>query len=274
MESLRKRVGTVFQDYKVFALSVNENVLCRECENEQDRAHVEHALKKSGAFGKISTLEKGADTVLTREFDDKGAGLSGGEQQKVAAARMFAHPFDLAVLDEPSSALDPIAEYKMYESLIDETKNKMVIYISHRLSSAVLSDRIYVFENGTVAEYGSHSELMEQNGVISNVFFLLKIMFKISPGLVIGEILNDILTTIPDKLISVIGIKYVIDQIGKPDGIRNIIIALAIMVGIITIENICNALFFELFAHRARERMYFGIHSKLYEKAISLDLAS
>ena len=113
-----------------------------------------------------------------------------------------------------------------------------------------------------------------QHGVISNVFFLLKIMFRISPGLVIGEILNDILTTLPDRLISVIGIKYVIDQIGKPDGIRNIIIALVIMVGIITIENISNALFFELFAHRAREKMYLGIHSKLYEKAISLDLAS
>ena len=113
-----------------------------------------------------------------------------------------------------------------------------------------------------------------QHGVISNVFFLLKIMFRISPGLVIGEILNDILTTLPDRLISVIGIKYVIDQIGKPDGIRNILIALAIMVGIITIENISNALFFELFAHRAREKMHLGIHSKLYEKAISLDLAS
>lgn len=170
VESLRKRVGTVFQDYKVFALSVNENVLCRECENEDDRIHAEKALKKSGVFDKIRTLENGADTVLTREFDDKGAGLSGGEQQKVAAARMFAHPFDLAVLDEPSSALDPIAEYKMYESLIDETKNKMVVYISHRLSSAVLSDRIYVFENGTVAESGSHAELMNRNGVYAEMF--------------------------------------------------------------------------------------------------------
>ena len=181
-ESLRRRVGTVFQDYKVFALSVNENVLCRECESEKDRAHVEYALKKSGAFGKISTLEKGADTVLTREFDDKGAGLSGGEQQKVAAARMFAHPFDLAVLDEPSSALDPIAEYKMYESLIDETRNKMVIYISHRLSSAVLSDRIYVFENGTVAEAGSHNELMEKNGVYAEMFTMQASNYKDGEG--------------------------------------------------------------------------------------------
>lgn len=177
-DSLRKRIGTVFQDYKVFALSVNENVLCRECETDDDRAHSQYALTKSGVYGKICTLENGADTVLTREFDDKGAGLSGGEQQKVAAARMFAHPFDLAVLDEPSSALDPIAEYKMYESLIDETKNKMVIYISHRLSSAVLSDRIYVFENGTVAESGSHTSLMDKNGIYAQMFTMQASNYK------------------------------------------------------------------------------------------------
>lgn len=182
IESLRRRIGTVFQDYKVFALSVNENVLCRECENDEDREHAEYALRKSGVFDKIDSLENGADTILTREFDDKGVGLSGGEQQKVAAARMFAHPFDLAVLDEPSSALDPIAEYRMYESLIDETRNKMVIYISHRLSSAVLSDRIYVFENGTVAESGSHAELMEKNGVYAEMFTMQASNYKDEEG--------------------------------------------------------------------------------------------
>ncbi len=181
-EILRKKIGTVFQDYKVFALSVNENVLCRECENDEDRLHVEKALKKSGVYDKINTFEKGADTVLTKEFDDNGTGLSGGEQQKVAAARMFAHPFDLAVLDEPSSALDPIAEYKMYESLIEETVGKMVIYISHRLSSAVLSDRIYVFENGTVAEYGNHAELMAKNGVYAEMFTMQASNYKDEEG--------------------------------------------------------------------------------------------
>jgi ATP-binding cassette subfamily B protein len=181
-ETLRKKIGTVFQDYKVFALSVNENVLCRECENDEDRLHVEKALKKSGVYEKISTFEKGADTVLTKEFDDNGTGLSGGEQQKVAAARMFAHPFDLAVLDEPSSALDPIAEYKMYESLIEETAGKMVVYISHRLSSAVLSDKIYVFENGTVAESGSHSELMAKNGVYAEMFTMQASNYKDKEG--------------------------------------------------------------------------------------------
>ena len=181
-DTLRKKIGTVFQDYKVFALSVNENVLCREPENDEDRLHAERALKKSGVYKKISSFEKGADTVLTKEFDDNGTGLSGGEQQKVAAARMFAHPFDLAVLDEPSSALDPIAEYKMYESLIDETRGKMVVYISHRLSSAVLSDRIYVFADGTVAEAGSHAELMAKNGVYAEMFTMQASNYKDEEG--------------------------------------------------------------------------------------------
>ncbi len=176
--SLRERIGTVFQDYKVFALTVNENVLCRECETEEDKALSEKALKSSGAYTKISTLPQGADTQLTREFDKNGTGLSGGEAQKVAAARMFAHAFDMAVLDEPSSALDPIAEYKMYESLIEATKDKMVIYISHRLSSAVLSDRVFVFDGGEVVENGTHKELMEQNGIYAEMFTMQASSYK------------------------------------------------------------------------------------------------
>lgn len=113
-----------------------------------------------------------------------------------------------------------------------------------------------------------------KHSIVSNMFFILKLMFKISPGLVIGEIVVELLTTLPNKLISVIGIKYIIDEIAQPDGIKHIFIALAAMVTIIIIENVVNALFFELFAHREREKLYLGIHSKLYEKAISLDLAS
>ena len=115
---------------------------------------------------------QGANTVLTREFDENGAGLSGGEAQKTAVARMFARKFDIAVLDEPSSALDPIAEYKMYENLIEATKNKTVIYISHRLSSAVLSDKIMVMESGAVAESGTHAELMAAGGKYAKMFAL------------------------------------------------------------------------------------------------------
>lgn len=169
--SLRSKIATVFQDYKTFALSVAENVMCRECD-ENDKIQAEQMLKRSGAWDKIATLEDGVDTVLTREFDDNGAGLSGGENQKLAVARMFAKDFELAILDEPSSALDPIAEYKMYENLIAATENKTVIYISHRLSSAVLSDKIFVLDGGTVSESGSHAELMARGGKYSRMFTL------------------------------------------------------------------------------------------------------
>ncbi len=175
--SLRNAFATVFQDYKNFAVSVNENIMCHECDEEEKKL-AEKALRQSGVWDKIQSLPKGADTVLTREFEIDGAGLSGGENQKVSAARLFAREFEIAILDEPSSALDPIAEYKMYENLIEVTKDKTVIYISHRLSSAVLSDRIFVLGNGTILESGSHHELMEQNGEYSRMFTLQASSYK------------------------------------------------------------------------------------------------
>ena len=177
VNSLRNAFATVFQDYKNFAVSVNENIMCHEC-NDEEKKIAEEALRRSGVWEKIQSLPKGADTVLTREFEIDGAGLSGGENQKVSAARLFARDFEIAILDEPSSALDPIAEYKMYENLIDVTRDKTVIYISHRLSSAVLSDRIIVIGNGTILESGSHSELMDLNGEYSKMFTLQASSYK------------------------------------------------------------------------------------------------
>lgn len=169
LASLRGKIAAVFQDYKVFALTVNENVICRECDSD-DKLRARDAMDKSGILPKVDELPRGADTFLTREFDSKGAGLSGGEAQKVAVARLFARSFDLAVLDEPSSALDPVAEHNMYRSLVDKTQGKTVIYISHRLSSAVMSDKIFVFDGGRLAETGKHSELMSRNGIYSDMF--------------------------------------------------------------------------------------------------------
>lgn len=171
LDSLRNVFATVFQDYKNFAISVFENVMCREC-SDDDKLRARQALIKSGVWNKISTLADGGDTVLTREFDENGAGLSGGENQKVSTARLFAKNFDIALLDEPSSALDPVAEYKMYENLIEVTKDKTVIYISHRLSSAVLSDRILVLGEGRIIEAGTHKALMSSNGEYSKMFAL------------------------------------------------------------------------------------------------------
>ncbi len=182
IEALRKRFGTVFQDYKVFAVSVEENVLCKEIESENEQKKVLTSLKNSGAEAFVNRLPQKEKTVITREFDETGTGLSGGEQQKIATARMFCKDFDLAILDEPSSALDPIAEYNMYENLISATKGKTVIYISHRLSSAVLSDKIYVFGDGTVKETGNHNELMDLNGKYAEMFTLQASSYRAKEG--------------------------------------------------------------------------------------------
>ncbi len=171
LASLRRSYGAVFQDYRNFAVSVFENIMCHECSDEEKKV-AEKALIQSGIWEKISGLPKGGDTVITKEFEKDGIGLSGGENQKVSVARLFAKDFQFAVLDEPSSALDPIAEYKMYENLIEVTKDKTVMYISHRLSSAVLSDKIIVISGGRVIETGSHKELIEADGEYSRMFTL------------------------------------------------------------------------------------------------------
>ena len=171
VDSLRNSIASVFQDYKNFAVSVFENVMCREC-SEEDKVRAQKALEEAGVWDKVKSLPNGGDTVLTREFDEDGAGLSGGENQKVSTARLFASDYEIAILDEPSSALDPIAEYKMYENLIKATKEKTVIYISHRLSSAVLSDRVIVIENGQIIESGTHKALIDRGGKYSEMFKL------------------------------------------------------------------------------------------------------
>lgn len=171
LSSLRSSFATVFQDYKNFAISVYENVMCHEC-TDGDKQKAQTALKQAGVWKKTQSLPNGGDTVLTREFDEDGAGLSGGENQKVSTARLFASDYEIVILDEPSSALDPVAEYEMYENLIAATKGKTVIYISHRLSSAALSDRVLVIGDGKIIESGTHEELMERKGKYCEMFTL------------------------------------------------------------------------------------------------------
>ncbi len=167
----REKFACVFQDYKVFAMTVSENVLTEEVTDENKKIAVD-ALEMAGVYEKVGKLPQKENSLLTKEFDKEGILLSGGETQKVTIARLFARDFDIAVLDEPSSALDPVAESKMYDALIEGTKGKTVIYISHRLSSATRSDNILVFNKGVVAEQGTHQQLMENGGAYSEMFTL------------------------------------------------------------------------------------------------------
>jgi len=178
LKAYRKLIGTVFQDYQIMSMTVLENVLMNEVKNDTMREKAVEALKHSDVYERVEKLKNNADTILTREFSEDGAVLSGGEFQKVAISRAFAKDSSILIMDEPSAALDPIAEYKMYDKMMelcsatdgDGNNGKIVIFISHRLSSAVLADRIYLLENGYVAEAGSHRELMNKGGGYSDIF--------------------------------------------------------------------------------------------------------
>lgn len=170
LSSYRNLFSVMFQDYKCLSMSVAENVM-QGPYTEQDKEKVVNSLKESGAWEKIETLPHGIDTTLTKEFDPEGTVLSGGENQKVQLAAVFAKNAPVAILDEPSSALDPIAEYKVFESMIRATEGKLVLFISHRLSSAVLADTVLVLENGLLVQCGSHNELLTHtDGVYAQMF--------------------------------------------------------------------------------------------------------
>ncbi len=164
LSAYRDLFGTVFQDSKMFSVTVAENVMLRGDLTEEDRARVKQALLDSDAYERIEQLPRGMDTIVTKEFDDEGVVFSGGEAQKLSVARIFAGHSQIAILDEPSSALDPIAESKMYENMFRACEDKTVIFISHRLSSATLADRVYLFEDGRIAESGTHRELLALGG--------------------------------------------------------------------------------------------------------------
>ena len=169
LDGYRDHIGAVFQDYKIFAAEIAENVMGGPY-TEADRETVMAALHSAAFDEKLESLPHGIHTQLTREFDKEGTELSGGEAQKIAIARAFARPFDIIIMDEPSSALDPIAEYELNRSILEDSRDKTVIFISHRLSTTRMADRIYMFSNGEIIEVGSHDELMERNGKYAEMF--------------------------------------------------------------------------------------------------------
>ena len=165
----RKMIGTVFQDFKIFATSIAENVMNGEY-TEKDRETVLSALKAADFTEKLDSLKDGIDTHLTREFNSKGTNLSGGESQKIAISRVFAKDYPIVIMDEPSSALDPMAEYNLNQSILESTEEKTVIFISHRLSTTRIADKIYMFDTGALIEEGSHEELITMDGKYAEMF--------------------------------------------------------------------------------------------------------
>lgn len=164
VEEYRRYIGVVFQDFQLFAATAAENIVMDRLTAGYEKAALE-AVKKSGFLEKLETLPGGLHQELTKEFSEDGVELSGGEEQKLAAARAFYKEAGIVFLDEPSSALDPLAEYRLNMAMKEVAKEKTVLSISHRLSTTRDADFIYVMEQGRVIEQGTHEELVSRHGV-------------------------------------------------------------------------------------------------------------
>ncbi len=169
LRQYRELFAAAFQDCQIFSLPVVENVLMHK-PAEGEEAKAEAALKLAGVYEKVQSLPKGIHTILTKEFDEEGAVLSGGEYQKIVVARAFVKDCPVKIFDEPSSALDPIAEYQLFDNILKSSQDKTMLFISHRLSSVQNADWVLMLENGSVIEEGTHKMLMQSGGAYADMY--------------------------------------------------------------------------------------------------------
>ena len=158
----------VFQDFKLFAFGLGENIAAGE---DCDPAKAEECIRKAALEDRYRTMPDGLATFLYRDISENGVELSGGEAQKIALARALYRDSPVIVLDEPTAALDPVAEEQVYESFSSMTGDRTAVYISHRLSSCRFCDEITVFDKGRIVQKGTHDELLkEENGRYSELW--------------------------------------------------------------------------------------------------------
>ena len=166
-KALYSMFSAVFQEVNVLAYTVLENVAC--CD-DGDRARAEDALRRAGLWDKIASLPKGLDTVMLKIIDENGAIFSGGEAQKLSIARALYKDANMVIMDEPTAALDALAEQDIYERFGELTHGRTALYISHRLASTRFCDRIILLDGAHIAEEGTHEELMEKRGKYYDMF--------------------------------------------------------------------------------------------------------
>lgn len=169
--SWRNHIGVVFQDYHYYAMTIAENVLMRKVNGDEDRALVREALEKADLWRFVAQLPETMDTMLTREFDREGINLSGGQSQKLALARVFAQKDkQILIMDEVSAALDPDSESYINRRILEFCQDKILIFITHRLSLMKEMDQIFYFDNGHVKERGTHEQLLDCKGSYYEMF--------------------------------------------------------------------------------------------------------
>lgn len=158
--SYMNAISAVFQDYKLFNFTIEENISCQSAGADEKR--VDYLVDQVGMGEKIKELPEGIKSRLGKEYDEEGVELSGGQGQKIAIARALYKKAGMVILDEPASALDPMAEAEIYEKFNSLVENKTAIYISHRMSSSVFCDKILIIDGGKVADFDTHENLMKK----------------------------------------------------------------------------------------------------------------
>ena len=168
--SYMNTISAVFQDYRLFNFTIAENVSCQQ--KDADRDQINRLIYEVGLQEKVAELKDGIDSRFGKDYDEEGIEMSGGQGQKVAIARALYKKASMVILDEPASALDPIAEAEIYEKFNGLVEDKTAIYISHRMSSSVFCDKILIIDGGTVADYDTHENLMKKTDSLYYKLFM------------------------------------------------------------------------------------------------------
>ena len=164
-----KLFGPVFQDFTKYSITIKENIGIGDIDELENKEKIDTATKKGKADVLVDSLDKGYETLLGRDFEG-GVDVSGGEWQRIALARAFMGDKPILLLDEPTSQLDPMAEVSLYRDFASMTENKTAVFITHRLGSTMITDKIFVIKDGKISETGTHEELMLIDGVYSEMF--------------------------------------------------------------------------------------------------------
>ncbi|MCM1055186.1 MAG: ABC transporter ATP-binding protein/permease [Bacteroides sp.] len=171
--------SVVFQDSGMFSFTIAENVAAG---GDYDRERVKDCVIRAGMGDRLREMEKGIDTFIYKDYDDSGIEISGGENQKLCLARAIYKGAPFIVLDEPTAALDPVSEHDIYTKFNSIADSRTAVYISHRLSSCRFCDDITVMDNGSIVERGSHSELLEKNGLYKELWSAQAEYYKDTAG--------------------------------------------------------------------------------------------
>lgn len=180
--------SVVFQDFKLFALPLGQNVTASQT---FDHARAVECLRQAGLGERLDTLSDGLETYLYRDFKENGIEISGGEAQKIAIARALYKNAPFLVLDEPTAALDPVAEFEIYSHLDEIVGNKTAIYISHRLSSCRFCDEILVFDKGHIVQRGNHASLVSDISGKYHALWFAQAQYYLENKIDVSRILRD-----------------------------------------------------------------------------------